>query len=462
MTITQRGSEVTIAKLYVFLLPFRMIMPFEFLKDIIGPLANYIDTIFMLIGLILWMGNENRFRIEASNIRLFRTIRNSVFYLNASSLIMSIVIYSIYGDYNGKSPFIAVIPMMLFYFQYLLMFLYNIRVFQLLDYKTLVNIISKVCWVLLVIAYMQVLAMLGIGTSVYDTFADIVGGFVSSTKIYKLPLTASEGAGAGGLLGIFIFPFLFAKYAYGDRKTIYQILLWLIPLYFTHSSTAFILFTIDLLLFLFIIFKKSKGVNIFFKLGSICVLSLTLLIILSEAGILNTEIWDKISYLLFDKSTDLKNGSTVSRTVPLIINWGCFKEMPFMGVGNGLQGYFFDKYFPMYLLHVPGTDLGMFYERIHETGTIANGGCFLPGYLSGYGIMGIIVMINFIVKLRRERKTKAAHLGLFNYMFIMGSVAFFVMAISSEMYCLYYAWFVLSIPFMYFHKNLNYANTTSN
>ncbi len=448
-----RGAEVYIAKLYVFLLPFRMIMPFEFLKDIFGPLANYIDTIFLLIGVILWMGSNRGITIGAKNVRLFHTIRNSIFYLNLSSVLMACVIYGMYGDYNNKSPFIAIMPMILFYFQYLLMFLYNIRVFQILSYRTIVCIISKVCWTLLVIAYIQVSALLGIGSSIYDLFAGIIGGFVPSEDFYKIPLTASEAAGAGGLLGIFVYPFLYARYIYGDKKSLYQIVLWLIPLYFTLSSTAYILFFVDTLLFIHILYKKTNGIKVIFRIASICILPILLIFILSGLGILNTEVWDGISYMLFDKATDADNGSTVSRTVPYIINWGCFTEMPFMGVGNGLQGYFYDKYFPVHLLKLSGSDLGMFYERIHESGTIANGACFLPGYFSGYGIVGIFVLINFIMKLRRERKNKAASMGLFNEMFIIGSVAFLIMSVSSEMYCLYYAWFVLSLPFMSFKRN---------
>lgn len=426
-------------------------MPFEFLKDIIGPLANYVDTIFILIGLFLWMSNGRGLVIGKSNTRFFHTISASVVYLSVSSLLMACVIYASYGDYNGNSPFIAIMPMILFYFQYLLMFLYNIRVFQLLRYRTLINIISKSCWVLLIIGYLQVLAMLGIAAPVYDALAEFIGGFVLSVSLQKLTLTASEGAGAGGLLGVFVFPFLFATYIYGYKKSLYQIVLWLIPLYFTHSSTAYILFTIDAILFACILIKKARNGNDIFKIASICVMPLMLIIVLSLIGVLNIEIRDDISYLLFNKATDSTNGSTVSRTVPFIINWGCFKEMPMMGVGNGLQGYFYDKYFPMYLLNVPGTDLGVFFEKLHEAGTIANGGCFLLGYLSGYGIIGILVLINFVIRLRQLRRVKAKQMGLFNEMFIIGSVAFFVMSIFSEMYCLYYAWFVLSIPFMNYH-----------
>lgn len=452
--------EVSVAKLYLFLLPFRMIAPFEFIKDVIGPLANYVDTLLLIWGLLLWMSHEGSLLIPSSDRPLYRTIKYSIFYLNISSLFMAVVMFLLYGDYNGKSPFVAILPMELFYFQYLFMFLYNIRVFMLLSYTTIVRIISRVCTVLLVIGYIQVLVKLDIGVAIYDFFAGLIGGFLESSSMTKLSLTCSEGAGAGVLLGIFVFPFLFASYLHGNNKSLYQLFLWLIPLYFISSTSAFILFTVDLLVFLSLFIRR-------YSINKLFVRGLTLISILCAAwgvlsycGVLNTQVYDEISYLLFEKATSDTDGSTATRTVPFIINWGCFTEMPFFGVGNGLQGYFYLKYFPLYLLDVPGTDLGAFYQRILEPGGIANGSTFLPGYFSGYGIAGIIVMINFIIKLRRTRKQRARRLGLFNEMFIMGSVAFLIAALSSEMYCLYYAWFVLSIPFMNYHLSKNGNQTT--
>ncbi len=448
--------EIKIAKLYLFFLPFRMIMPFEFLKLIVGPLANYFDTVFLMIGLSLWLFNGKGVRILSTNMPLLRTTCNSVLYLNISSIVMASVMYFTYGNFNGQSPFIAVMPMILFYFQYLLIFVYNNRVFQLLSYSTVVGIINKTCKVLLIIGYIQVLVILGIGGSVYDFISSIIGGFVNSSSIYKLPLTATEGAGAGGLLGIFVFPFLMSRYLHGHKGSLYQIILWLLPLYFTHSSTAYLLFALDLGIFFIILVKRFNGFVNVMRIGVVSV------IILTGMTASSPEIRNEISYMLIEKATDTDNGSTVSRMTPYIINWGCFTEMPLMGVGNGLQGYFYEKYFPKEFLNVPGTDLGVFYEKINEPGTIANGACFLPGYFSGYGIVGLLVLINFIFALRRTRKLRKKELGLFNEMFIIGSVAFLVMSISSEMYCLYYAWFVLSIPFMYFQNNTSRERISAN
>lgn len=441
-------SEVAVAKLYLLLLPFRMIAPLEFLQDLMGPLANYIDTIFISIGLFLWIMHQQGIHISKINMPLYKTVRNSILYLNASSIVMACVMYCIYGDCNGKSPFVGIIPMILFYTQYFFMFLYNIRVFQLLTYNDIVKLISKCCLMLLVLGYAQVLAMLGVASSVYDVFAEILS--IPTSDYPKLSLTGSEGASAGVLLGVFIFPFLFARYIHGDKKSLTQVFLWLVPLYFTHSSTAYMLFGIDLMLFIYVYIKKLNSSATYIKIISIGCISISLYIGATYMGVINNKLVEEINYMAFEKVGDKSNGSTMARMAPYFINWGCFTEMPIMGVGNGLQGYFFKKYFPYRLLSVPGTDLGQFYKRATEDGKIANGGCFLPGYFSGYGIIGIIVLVNIIIQLRKTRNTRRKELGVFNEMFTLGAVAFFVMAFTSEVYCLYYAWFVLSIPFMYY------------
>lgn len=450
MKINTTRLEIRVAKLYIFFLPFRMIMPFEWLQGIIGPLANYFDLIFHLWGLILWLQNERGFHYDSLNKPLFSTIRNAVVYLNVSSVIMACVMYYLYGNYYGHSPFFGVVPMILFYFQYLFMFLYNIRVFSLIDYDDMVNILSRTCRVLLILGYVQVAVLLGIGASSYDLMAQIVGGLQLSSEIGKLPLTGTEGAAAGSLLGVFVFPFLFAKSLHGYKNSMYEIFLWLVPLYFTHSSTAMLLFILSFFMFLFFVsrysMKRTKYIRRIVGVGSILVVSCALLL---YSNIIDTEVTSEIDYLVFEKAVDDDNGSVAARSVPFILSWGCFQEMPILGVGNGLQGYFFDKYFPLDFLNYPSMDY--FYEKRHEG--IGNAGAFFPGYFSGYGIVGLIVLMAVVKKLKRTLRLRKGNLGLFYEMFLIGGICCIPNGLQGDFYCLYYVWFVLSIPFMLYNLN---------
>lgn len=448
-SVHTNSIEVKIAKLYLFFLPFRMIMPLSWLADYIGPLGGSFDLLFHLFGLFLWNCNEGGFRFSAINSPLFNTLRTSIILLNVSSVIMSIVMYFSFGELNGKSPFFAIIPMMLFYFQYLLMFLYNIRVFTILDYQTIVRQLRRICIVLLVLAYIQIVVMRGIGAGIYDAVVNVVGGINPSSKLPKLCLTLSEGAAAGCLIGVFVLPFILARIIHGEKRAKYELVLWLIPIYYTHSSTAMLLVLFDMLLFSYLMAKNSANGRKFVTnvIGGAVFVGMVAIVFLMS-GLIQSEIIEDVNYLVFEKIGDDENGSTISRSVPLYINWGCFTEMPVLGVGNGLQGYFFNKYFPMQYLMVRGSDVGVFFERA-QTG-IANGGCFWPGYLSGYGIFGLCILINIILKMKTTIDSRRYNLGLFREMFIIGALSFFPLGMQGEAYSLYFAWFVIAIPFMYY------------
>lgn len=452
MAIDTRTSalEIMVAKMYVFLLPFRMFSPFEFLQDYFHGLVDYFDSIVILLGLALWILNAGNLSVPKTDKPLYRTIKYSIWYLNISSLVMAVITYLTYGNYNGVSPFYGILPMELYYFQYLMMFLYNIRVFRILKYSTLINLISLTCDVLLVIGYIQILVILGIGTSIYDSFAEIIGGFVTTEDFAKLPLTTSEGSYAGMITGIFVFPFLYSRYLYGEKKAIYKVMCWILPLFYMSSSTAYFLFLIDTFIFLYFYYKKNrkKAIKLIHSTVMIVLLTVAAISISSNIGYQG----GKVSYLIAEKAMDKDNGSMASRSVPFYINWGSFTESPITGVGNGLQGYYYHKYFPKELLLVPGTDLGEFYRRVNEYGVLSNGSTFLLGYFSGYGIFGLIVLVHLIAVIMRTRQKHAGHMGMFNQMFIMGASSFLFAAIFGEMYCLFYAWFVISMPLMYFRK----------
>jgi len=459
MAIDTRTSalEIMVAKMYVFLLPFRMFSPFEFLQDYFHGLVDYFDSIVILFGLALWILNAGNLSVPKTDKPLYRTIKYSIWYLNISSLVMAVITYLTYGNYNGVSPFYGILPMELYYFQYLLMFLYNIRVFRILNYSTLINLISLTCDVLLVIGYIQILLVFGIGNSIYDTMAQAIGGFITTDETIKLSLTTTEGAYAGMITGIFVFPFLYSRFLYGEKKALWKIFCWLPPLFYMSSSTAYFLFLIDTFIFLYFYYKmnRKKAVKLICSTVFIVILAAGAISISSDIGYQG----GNVSYLIAEKATDKDNGSMASHSVPFFINWGCFTESPISGVGNGLQGYYYHKYFPKELLLVPGTDLGKFYNEINRYGVLSNGSTFLLGFFSGYGIIGLIVLVNLIIAIMRTRRQHARHMGMFNQMFIMGAAAFFFTTIICEVYCLFYAWFVISMPLMYFRKKEEKAAT---
>ncbi len=448
--IDLKNIETVIAKLYVFLLPFRLITPLSFLRNILGVCALYTDVLFHILGLMLWLYNErgNFTTKDFLNSRLIKYIIALTVYLNLSSIIMSFVMQNEHGNIGNDDAFSGIMGMLMYFTQYALMFLYNMRVFEILKKETISDLLHKLCIVLLIIGYVQVLVMNGIGGAIYDA-VDVLDVVRDSNQLPKLCLTGAEGAAAGNLISILVFPVLFSKILTEKKNTKYiiEVILWLIPLFFTNSTTGYILAAIEILLFFALMIFEKGDMKQSIKIISIVLILLIIgMTFLSWLGVLNSEMFEEIQYLLFEKATDENNGSTVSRTVPLLVNWGAFTEHPVLGVGNGLQGYYYEKYFPSSAFYVEGSDVTVFLET--SKNGISNGGVFIPSLLSGYGLAGIILIAIFVIKCIQTILYKKKYIGNFFYMYILAGIAFLVSGFQGDMYGKYYIWFMLSIPFV--------------
>ena len=439
--------EIRIAELYLFLLPVRQMTQLSFLRDIVGASATWLPSVFHAIGLLLWIINSSgRFDIVEEKRGLVRHALALVVYLNLSSVVMAVVMQLTYGNHGVENAFQGIIGMELYFFQYFLMFLYNYHVFQIIPLNRIKKILLTCIRALLVLGYVQILVMNGIGGQIYDRL-NIFGVLNSSHKLPKLCLTGSEGASAGGMIAIFIFPLLYSQIIKGDRKFIIELLLWLLPLYYTNSSTAYILATICTGMFILLSIANSDNPTGGFLTVIIIVLVIAILFFaLTRTGILDDEMIEHIRYLLLDKATDRENGSTVSRTIPFLVNWGAFTEYPLLGVGNGLQGYFYEKYFPDWALQVRGSDVGEFLER--SRGGISNGGVFFPSLLSGYGIIGCLAILIFIWRCFQELQRVKPYIDIFYYSCLLSFASFAVMGFQGDVYGMYYVWFMVSMPFI--------------
>ena len=440
-------TEVFIAELYLFSLPFRQINLFSFLKSIIGSCAEWLPFGFHVIGMLLWVLNKGgRIEIQKEKRRLINSAFLLMTFLNVSSIIMAINMQMIYGNLGDDNAFKGIAGMCIYFAQYFFMFLYNYRVFELVSIQKIKKILSWCCRVLLIIGFLQVLVINGIGIQIYDRLV-FLGNINDSNHLFKLCLTGTEGASAGCIISIFVFPYLISQIIHGERYSIVELILWTIPLYYTYSTTAYILAALSIGFLIFFLIKhndnRSKSLSTLIIVLFVVIL---LVLIITSTGILSNEQIDQIKYLLFEKASDRENGSTISRTIPLLVNWGAFTEYPLLGVGNGLQGYFYEKYFLQWTYNAPGTDAGVYLERSRQG--ISNSGVFIPGLLSGYGIVGCAAILVFIWHCFQEHRKNRVFSDVFYYSGIISFITFIIMGFQGDVYGMYYAWFMISIPFI--------------
>lgn len=370
---------ILLAKAYLLLLPIRMIAPLLFLQNYFGASANYFDLVLHIMGLaLIVVGSRGVIQIGKDRTsKLFHYLVLMIVWFNLSSVVMAIVMQSIHGNIGNESAFRGIAGMLVYFTQYVFIVFYNKEIFRYITTEEIIDLLNKLVWFLFILGYFQIAVMVsgGLFASLYDKL-DIMDIVRNSEKLPKLCLTGSEGASAGTLIGTFVFPFIMAK-IFVQRKVLKNIiflLAWLPVVYFTFSSTAYILVAIDILVFCLLYMIKVKRemnsivIGLLFSSGLIVVL----LFPISFASFLPSDVGEKVEYLLTEKASDKANGSTVSRLVPLYVNWGAFMEYPILGVGNGNQGYFYEKYFPEFAWNVAGSDVSVFLER--SRGGISNGG----------------------------------------------------------------------------------------
>lgn len=435
--------EKIIATLYIVLLPLRMPSSLAGVASLFSACAIYFDFFLHILGFVLMLISTHGKLQTNQYANMFVKL---VVFFELISLIMAFVFYSKLGTVDGDDTFIAIFGPAIYYIHYLVIMFYNIYIFGMFTKEELSKIIDKLIIWTLILGYVQLLICNGVGivASVYDRI-NFLGVFRPAsyiTNISRIPISGAEPASAGCLIGIFVFPYLMSKIISREnvRKYYIQILMWLPVIFFTKSSTCFILVFVDLLIFIIIGIKTGcfgKGSLVMLFLVALGMIVMT---IVTTEDLKSIPIIEQVRYLLFEKSGDRNNESAVTRTIPTYINFQIFLEYPLTGVGNGNQGFFYSEYFPSW-----GSISANTFNRI--TG-VADGGVFIPSLFSGYGIIGVLAFVICTMRYLRKAINDRAKLQSFYYMFRISFIAFLVNGFQSDYFGNYITMFVLCIPFM--------------
>lgn len=442
-SINNKSLEKFIAMAYILLLPIRMFLPLAEVTVFFRAAANYFDFLLHLLGMGLLIIRK---RGKIRSTKLVNSFAKTILFLLVSSIFMSLILYNSLGSLDGETTLDAIIGPTIYYVQYIFIMIYNVNIFRIFTMYEIEKLLYKTIKWLLVLGYIQVLICIGIGgiASFYDSI-NVLGAFQSGEYIQELgriPLAGSEPAAGGWMIGLFVFPYLLSKIVTNACKKEYfwQILAWLPIIYFTKSTTCYILVACDFLVFTILFFRNTSGGRMknFLLISMFVVVLIVLLIVVGD--LTNNPAIERIRYLLFEKVTDVENQSTVTRTIPTYINFRIFLRYPIFGVGNGNQGFFYREYFPEW-----GEISSYTFERIYG---VADGGVFIPSLFSGFGIVGVIIFIYYAVRHVKLAMQEKKNLGSLYYMFMIAAVAFVVNGFQGDYFGQYLPIFIMCIPFM--------------
>ncbi|MCX8128917.1 MAG: O-antigen ligase family protein [Clostridia bacterium] len=433
--------ERVIILLYIVFLPVTNI---TFLKDKIYTAGNSLSFYVHILGMVLMVFSC----IKAKRLNLDYRIKMSVYILtilNISSLLMAVVLHENLGVLIGRDTYKAVFPYLIYYSQYILIIIYNSYIFNEVGMKKIVRWIMFSFILLLIYGYIQLLLMrvnIGILNLAMSFLENVDIPYVLDRG--KINLTSTEASKAGCLLSVYVFPLLFSIYknnVYKKSFIVLLIALYLPILFFTQSTSGYIGFVIAVLCYYMLDLKRSmekRRVHIHLTIAALVAVIALWIVIDNFEAIEQSTIYQTT----FVKLSDSENLSTMQRSTSIYTNMKAVLDYPILGVGNGNQGFFYIKYFPDWgFQSFEAAEL--YYDRTKWPGA----GAFIPSYVSGYGALGVILLLILIrnawTSIRRLRGSK---LNFISDFVIISSAVFIFQAISTtDVIGMYYLVFIYSL-----------------
>ena len=443
----KNNLEKTIAKIYIWFFPFKMITIFSGLSSIFIGLANRTSFLFFILGMIIYIMHRKIIIPGSGDNSLFSSFFIMYLICDVTSIIMAVIQFNSLGYIGGESTFDAILPKILYSFAYMVFIIYNAHVFEILPKEEISKIIEQIITVCIVLGFLQILVIFigGPAAALNNILSNIFGSWsnYSISQTQRIALITSEPATIAGFLGAFLFPYVYSKVIENGftKKRIIQLILLAIIMYYTKSSTGYSLFAVEFFVFGAIYLKQSnsslavKFIFVFFMV--IAIIGFVML------ALGDSIISENISRILVDKIFSKDNTSTATRKVPLYVNWGAFTEHPIFGVGNGVQGFYYEKYFPAWAHQSIWAEA----NYIRSGSVLFDGALFFPSFLSGYGIVGVFLLALFVLGCIKIIKLNRSYLGYFYPFYILAGVGIVVYGFSSNFGGEYWVWFVLSIPF---------------
>ena len=254
-----------VAIIYIYMLPFRMILQLSNLFVFFKGAAYYFDIVFHIIGLSLLLIRKKR--VPKEEKKLLNLIRNIVIIFSIISIVMAFITQISKGSYAGETAFSGIVGMFIYFWQYYLIVYYDFFVFKMLSSKNILKILNRLCLFLLILGYVQIICLNSNKIKLLFTKLDIFGVLFPADNMWKLSLTTLEGASAGGLICCFVLPILYSQILM--KKNYFQVLqifLWIPVVYFTKSSTSYILYVSTTITFVFFYIKNIKKMSIIFSI----------------------------------------------------------------------------------------------------------------------------------------------------------------------------------------------------
>jgi|GEM_PF-3608821 hypothetical protein len=439
-----------VCKLYLLLMPFQLMPFFRPFRNTFSRVAAIDNCMFiMLIGLLLIM-IYTRGTLLLRN-ELMRKAILLVFELIGISLLTSLVLLPVFGSLYGEDTITASLSTNIYYVLLAVTFFFNAHLFDFLTKEQIRKIMDFLCVFNLVIGFVQILIVSDVPIigKFYDDL-DYFDIFVDSGKmllIGRICATRVEPANMGISICVFLLPYAMARLLHAKNKRKYLLYMVGLTVLCGYALSSAVLVSLLAAYMLFIILSSRKtGAGKFVIL--LLVLAMIGVLIISSGMIDNTEFGQKISYLLVEKTTNTSNLSSGYRYTTVVNDLVCFVRYPFSGIGNGNQGFLYNETMNSSLVSEAMRNNYQTVKAMSGANGVLSGGAFVPAFISGYGILGLVLLGIYINAVRKKLKEKRESLNYYYEWFCIGAITFLIVStVAGSIEGNYIVMFVLSLPF---------------
>lgn len=391
-------------KLFVFTLPLGHFVELPF-GDFYTKIVPQFSTSVMFVGFALMLLKSAKF--VDKNVRPFvKFWYFSIIYTFFASTLLIIMYYAGFADdidwvaWNLEMPYRAIMRDIIFWVFSLMALLYSYyNLSYVIRFEQLYCVFEWSIISILSVGILQYGALTG------NVFCIILHNVLGSVfKLIDLSdmmvlergvcFWGSEVASASGYC-MFILPFsIITFFNSKNGKKIrfgFYTALFLFFLLTSGSSSTLIATLVVVGCTILFIFKgtiKKWVYYLSFLFGFLIVMLYTIDIDVSTR--VSSTDKESIEYILLGKLVDKENGSTATRVSTVCNDMKIFLTYPITGIGNGCQGYFYNSNIPAWTRFAEEVQRALNYE----SGSISNGGGnFFASYISGYGLVGIVVLL---------------------------------------------------------------------
>ena len=407
--------------LYIFFLPFSgliniSIIPATIRTYMFSQSSNY----FLFLGLLIYLLSNQLVIKKYQDLKQLASLYG---YTVVHSLILALILYFPLGTLYGETTIRAVSGNIIFYFIVVLNIYYNyVMLTQYVKIAELLQIFDIQVLILLFVGYIQFLAIWigGIFANIYNLMASIMN-LLPIDKLNRGVCFFGTEPSSATILSYIVIPYLLARIltnTSGRIKYILRLVLF-VPLILSSTSSS-LLITMGLLIIAFVCLATGRK-SVYRIVAFTAFICGAFIAISYGLDSFSQTTYDKNSfaYLVLGKIVDRTNMSTMTRSSTIINDMKIFFEFPFLGVGNGIQGYFYNANMPDWVK--------VSYEvkewMSGTNGIINGGGSFFCTYLSSYGIVGCLAAIPIIKKysvcLKNMEEINAIAYKIFSLFLIM-------------------------------------------